>query len=192
VSASAGSTSPAWTTRLIEDLDASDQRATALARGLTAEQLNWRPSVASWSIGQCLQHLLVTNEVYLSPMASALAGQTHSPIQEITPGWFGRWFIRNYIEPSPATKHAKAPQKIAPAQHIEPAVIDKFVRSNEQVRDLIRRASAYDVNRVRFKNPFIPLLRFTVGTGLLIITTHERRHLLQAERVRHAAGFPAK
>jgi hypothetical protein len=42
----------------------------------------------------------------------------------------------------------------------------------------------------RFKNPFIPVLRFTVGTGLEILAKHERRHLLQAERIRDSPEFP--
>ncbi len=40
-----------------------------------------------------------------------------------------------------------------------------------------------DLNRIRFKNPFVHLLSFTVGTGLLIILAHDRRHLWQAEQV---------
>jgi hypothetical protein len=40
------------------------------------------------------------------------------------------------------------------------------------------------VNRVRFRNPFIAVIRFTIGTGLEIIARHEDRHLLQAERIR--------
>jgi hypothetical protein len=51
-------------------------------------------------------------------------------------------------------------------------------------RDLVRCAGAYDINRIRFRNPFIPLLRFTVGTGLEIVWRHQRRHLLQAERIK--------
>ena len=47
-----------------------------------------------------------------------------------------------------------------------------------------------NVNRIRFWNPFIPGIRFTVGTGLQIIVGHERRHLLQAERVLHSPSFP--
>jgi hypothetical protein len=41
-----------------------------------------------------------------------------------------------------------------------------------------------------FKNPLIPALRFTVGTGLEILAKHERRHLLQAERIRDSPIFP--
>jgi len=44
------------------------------------------------------------------------------------------------------------------------------------------RASPYGVNRIRYKSFFIPVLRFTVRTGLEIVTKHQSRHLLQAER----------
>jgi hypothetical protein len=44
--------------------------------------------------------------------------------------------------------------------------------------------------KYNFRNPFVPVIRFTVGTGLEILSKHERRHLLQAERVRESAGFP--
>jgi hypothetical protein len=113
-----------------------------------------------------------------------------SAVQDITPGWFGRWFIRNYIEPSSESKRARAPKKIAPGTRVDPHILDLFLTSNQAARELVRRASDYDVNRIRFKNPFIPMLRFTVGTGLEIVSRHQRRHLLQAERVKLAADFP--
>ena len=36
----------------------------------------------------------------------------------------------------------------------------------------------------------MPLIRFSVGTGLQVIARHNHRHLLQAERVRHLSEFP--
>ena len=181
---------PAWSVRLIEELDATGRRANDLARGLSLEQLNWKPTENLWSVGQCLQHLHATNEVYLPAISKALDGRQSSPVQEIAPGWFGRWFIRTYIEPSPRGKRARAPRKIAPQPQVDPGVLDVFLRSNDVARDQVRRAAAYNVNRIRFQNPFIPLLRFTVGTGLEIVSTHQRRHLLQAERIKQTAAFP--
>jgi hypothetical protein len=181
---------PGWSQRLISELDAADGRAERLAKALTREQLNWRPRPEAWSIGQCLEHLYATNQVYLPAISASLEGGQRRRVEEIAPGWFGRWFIRNYIEPSSETKRAKAPRKIAPNKQVEPSVLELFLRSNQATRELVCRASEYDVNRVRFKNPFIPLLRFTVGTGLEIVSKHQSRHLLQAERVRKSAGFP--
>src|SRR5215831_18441525 len=77
-----------------------------------------------------------------------------------------------------------------PARHLEPVVLESFLRSTTAARALVRQASNYDVNRIRYKNPFIPLLRFTVGVGLEIIAKHAGRHLLQAEAVRGSADFP--
>jgi hypothetical protein len=181
---------PAWSVRLLDELDTTDRRVDELARGLSSKQTNWKPSDNLWSVGQCLQHLYITNEVYLPAISKALEDRPRSPVQEITPGWFGRWFIRNYIEPSTQRRRTKAPAKIAPGPQVDPAVLDLFLRSNDAVRGLVRRAGAYDINRVRFRNPLAPLVRFTVGTGLEIIWRHQRRHLLQAERIKQTPTFP--
>ena len=182
---------PPWCLRLTSELDAADARATALAKGLTVAQLNWKPRPDAWSIGQCLEHLCISNEVYVEPIAESLRSHPTGSVDEITAGWFGRWFIRNYIEPTTQNKRARAPRKIVPiAKHIDSSILDRFVASNAKVRDIIDRAQEHDVNRVRFKNPFVPLIRFTVGTGLQIIARHNHRHLLQAERVKQLAAFP--
>ena len=181
-----------WAERAIQELDISDRQTGAVAGDLDVELLNWRPSPSQWSIGQCLEHLLITNNVYLPAIARALDGQAPAAAapEAITPGWFGRWFIRNYIDPETQRAAAKAPRKIVPAQRVDADIVTKFLRSNETARDLFRRASAFDVNRIRFKNPFVAGIRFTVGTGVEIVWRHQRRHLLQAERVRALHQFP--
>ncbi len=175
---------PAWAARAIDELHASDRQATAVALGLDAEQLNQPPAPGSWSVGQCLEHLYIANEVYLPPMTQALQGQSPSAVEQVTPGWFGRYFIRTYIDPTTQKARAKAPGKIRPAQRVDADILARFLRSNDAARDLVRHASAFDVNRIRFKNPFVGGIRFTVGTGIEIIWRHQRRHLLQAERAR--------
>ena len=133
----------------------------------------------------------MTNESYLAPMHAALEGQPDAPVPQINQGWFARWFIRNFVEPSPGSKRVSAPRQIRPSTRIELSILDRFVASNGALRKTILQAARKDVNRIRFKNPFVPLVRFTVGTGFQILTAHERRHLLQAQRVRNAPSFPA-
>ena len=31
---------------------------------LSAEQINWKPSADSWSVGQCFEHLIKANELF--------------------------------------------------------------------------------------------------------------------------------
>ena len=179
-----------WSWRLISELDAADRRAESVAKGLSVVQLNWQPRQGAWSVGQCLEHLRLGNEILLPRISAALDGRQRGPVEEITLGWFSRWFIRTYIAPNPEGTRARAPRKIEPAKQVESIVLEHFLHSTEAARAMVRRASDYDVNRIRYENPFIPLLRFTVGTGLEIIAKHEGRHLLQAEGVRQSAGFP--
>ena len=187
-----GIRAPAWSVRLASELSANDQTAQTLIAGLTEEHLSWQPTPGSWSVGQCLEHLCLTNEAYLQAISAALQGKPDAPVESITPGWFGRWFIRSFVEASPNGKRAKAPPKIRPAARVELSILDRFLTSNNACREVIASARGKNVNRVRFRNPFIPIIWFTVGTGLEIISGHERRHLLQGQRVRNSATFPGK
>jgi hypothetical protein len=100
----------------------------------------------------------------------------------IRPGWFGRWFIRE-LEPPPRRK-LKAQKKVMPVAHKNGGeVLKSFVAAHEEVRSLVREGREMDLNRVRFTNPFVRLFHFTVGTGLMVIGAHDRRHLWQARQV---------
>jgi hypothetical protein len=190
VSTPVDSSPPAWAQRLISELTAADRRAVCVAQGLSLEQLNWKARPGTWSVGQCLEHLHLANDVVLPALSIALEGQQRSVVHELTLSRFSRWFIRTYIAPNPGGARARAPRKIEPPKQVDPTVLEMYLGGNQRARHFLARASAYDVNRIRYKNPFIPLLRFTVGTGLEIVTQHHSRHLLQAENVRKAPGFP--
>jgi hypothetical protein len=178
---------------ILTALDESDRRAEDLVRDLDDERLNWRPDERSWSIAQCLDHLNVASEAYAGPIGEALerarrnGAVRRGPIQ---PGPFSRWFIAT-LEPPPK-RRLPAPKKIVPAARKGKAeVIEEWRRAQSAVRDLLREAAGLDLNGTRFVNPFLPLIRFSVGTGFRVIASHERRHLWQSERVRANPRFPS-
>jgi len=177
---------------LLSALDDNDRRAEELARDLDDERFNWRPDERSWSIAQCLDHLNAASAAYLTPMREALEAGRRKGMERrgpIRPGFLERWFVAE-MGPSPK-RRLRAPRKIVPAAHKgRTEVMADWRRWQEEARDLLREAAGVDLNRTRFVNPFVPLLRFTVGTGFLVIATHQRRHLLQGETVKANPGFP--
>ena len=183
---------PAWGARLISEFNSRDELATSLAKGLSVEQLNWQPQPGSWSIGQCLEHMAIGNEMYCRAISNALKQQATGPVEEIRPKLFGRMFIRTYIEPREKLRKARAPRVVRPTARIEPSILDRFIRTSDEARELVHRARNHDVNRIRFKNPFVPVMNFTVGAAFEILSKHDLRHLLQADRVRKSPEFPSE
>ncbi len=54
-----------------EELEAVKQQTAELVRGLSEEQLAWRPAPDKWSIADCLAHLNVVNrDYYVAPHAA--------------------------------------------------------------------------------------------------------------------------
>ena len=52
--------------------------ATRLTEGLDPDHIAWRPAPDRWSIGECLEHLNVTAELYLAAIDRAIArGRAH-------------------------------------------------------------------------------------------------------------------
>jgi DinB superfamily len=177
--------------RVLAELEANERHAEALVADLDAGSLNWRPDDRSWSIAQCLDHLNVANRLYLEAMRPVLeaAGRQGKRRQGLVrPGWFERWFVAN-LEPPPKRK-LPAPRKIIPALQGEKEVLlAEFRRLHAEAAGLLREFAGVDLG-IRFPNPFFPLVRFRVWTGILVIPAHERRHLWQIEQLRKKPGFP--
>jgi hypothetical protein len=88
---------------------------------------------------------------------------------------------------APPRRKFSAPTQARPSLHIAgEEAIKSFVKSHDELRELILESADADLNRIRFKNPFVRFLSFTVGTGVLIILAHDRRHLWQAKVVRNS------
>jgi hypothetical protein len=170
-------------------LEAEEQAAKLVSR-LSRAQADWRPKAHSWSVRQCLDHLARTNLTYAGALQEAISSsrKPRERTVELTPGWFGAWFVKK-MEPPVQTKF-KTFQKVVPAEtgNIQDALA-AFVKSHEPVRRVLEAAANVDFNRVRFRNPFVVIFRFSVGTGLLIINAHDRRHLWQAQRIVEMPGI---
>ena len=169
---------------------AVERDARALAGGLSESEGAWRAGASSWSVAECLDHLASANRAYLAamrPAAARAASQGRRRRGPARPGLFGRWFVRS-LEP-PVRLKGKAPKAIRPRN--APTLSDamaSFLAAHDDVRGFVRRYRDIDMAGVRFRNPFVRGLRFSVATGLHVIAAHERRHLWQARRVREAAA----
>jgi len=158
---------------------------------LTVEQVRWRPSPRSWSIAECLHHLNLTIEFYLPGIDRAIAlGRRHNGASNQLDRYsFEEIRALQQVEP-PVTAPMAAAGAVLPAVGVElDQLVEQFYATREQYADAVRGSSGLDLPGVRIAEPLVPGIR-TLGATLAFIAAHDRRHMWQAERIRHAARFP--
>jgi hypothetical protein len=177
---------------LIDELAATERDAEALVEGLSEEQGGWRPSPEAWSVAECLDHLATANRVYVAAMRPAAErarrrGRWRRGPAE--PGLLGGWFVKTLEPPVKPRRKLTAPAKIRPRSQppLAAARADFFTEHRNAVA-FLRENADLDLARIRFPNPFIAVIHWSLATGMHVIAAHERRHLLQAWRVRKAAA----
>lgn len=166
---------------LLDELSRANQRAESLSR-----QVQVPSNRNAWTAAECLDHLAKTNLVYSAAMRQAVTRAIHlerpgapSPIR---PGWFTRQFIAR-MEPDSGTSF-QAPEIVRPSKQVDMTeALHDFLLAQAAIESLLRETAEMDLNRIRFRNPFVRWIRFTVGAGFLILAAHNRRHLAQAERL---------
>ena len=191
--APAATTLPPDIQKILDDIDAADLAAERLVASLSEAQLRWQPDGGRrWSVVQCLEHLMVTNEFYGASVRRAVdhARRAGSVRQgPLRPGFFGRKFIES-LEP-PVRRRQRAPSKIKPGSPLSTGeILRRYREAHVSLRRSGEDAATIDANRATFPNPFFGLARVKVSTALLVVCAHDRRHLWQAEQVRGESGFP--
>ena len=178
---------------LIQEMEQNITRAEAVSSGLDDSAFNWRPGPHKWSIAQCLEHLCLINEMDLPHLDRCIAEARRNGWLSAGPydyGFLTRWFIAT-IEP-PVKRRFPAPSRYLPP----PADVSRETalrRYGEVTREMIARlkaADGLDLSKARTVLPAIPLLKMPLGGRFALMTSHDRRHLWQAEGVRRNSAFP--
>jgi hypothetical protein len=173
---------------LIDRLSELEGEARALASGLNEKQGASQPAPGSWSIAECLDHLAVTNAVYLEAMRpAALRASDQQRLRRgpALPGVFGRLFVKSLEPPVRSFLRTKAPPSVRPKVGCTASdALAGFISAQADVAGFVRRYAHIDLAGTRFQNPFVSGLRLSLATGLHAIVAHERRHLWQCRQIR--------
>ncbi|MDX2030707.1 MAG: DinB family protein [Blastocatellia bacterium] len=159
---------------------------------LNGEQLNWKPSAEQWSIGQCLDHLIVANSGFFPQFEAVAAGRKTPSLLERVPGLPGFWagMLIKILVPE-STRKVKAPAASVPSSSEIPAdIVARFAAHQSEMTARVRALESKDPGRVILTSPLAAFMTYSALDACRIGAVHERRHILQAERVMAAPGFP--
>lgn len=174
-------------------LDAMARDTQATFGGFDAQQLNWRPDTARWSVAQCFEHLHTANRLMFQAAEAALnnAPRTFWQRLPILPGVLGRMMIRS--QAPTAARRFTAPSKAQPStSDIAADIIQRFVEQQREALASVQALDERDAARAIMTSPFIRVVTYSVLDGWRLILAHDRRHFEQARRITLSAGFPNK
>lgn len=178
---------------LVAELQVVAADASKVFGGLSATQLNWKPSAEQWSVGQCFDHLIVTNRCFFPDMERVASGKYRSSLWgRVSPlsGFFGRLILKA-LDPEKG-RRTKAPRVFEPARSdVAADVIKSFAAHQEELSTKMRATAAADLRGLKVTSPVSPVATYSLLDAYRIVVAHERKHFEQARRVTQSGGFPA-
>jgi hypothetical protein len=171
-------------------VDAATERASAVIKGLTSDQLKQRVNPNSWSVAECIVHLNMTTKEYLPLLDDVLnraGAEGPAGSRKLKMDVMGR-LLKWSLEPPPRLK-TKTTNQFQP-KDLEPieALLPTFVSLQDQLKSRIQTAGGLAIDKVKITSPFNDRLKYNLFSAFQILVAHERRHLWQAEQVRKGIG----
>jgi hypothetical protein len=159
---------------------------------LSVRQLNWKPSPDQWSIAQCIDHLATANAAYFPIFEKVVNGEKKNTFWESLPwipAFWGKMLIQS-VAPQ-AERKLKAPKIFQPElSNLDQAIIPRFINQQNQVIGYMKAAEGLNPEKIIISSPVSNVITYSLIDAYRIIVAHEKRHLLQAERVSKREGFP--
>lgn len=156
-----------------------------LTSPLTDAQFHESPRTGGWSIGDCVEHLVLTGQEFMPKWDIAL-DEASRVSQQGTPTSRYRWWQRHLLrlmEP-PYKLKTKTRQSFVPHSRLpKDEAVERFMSMHREFVRRIERAQGLDVHRIKVQSPFAGWLRYPLGFSFDFALAHERRHLWQAWQV---------
>lgn len=175
----------------IEITEANIERASKSFSHLSEIQFNWKSNPESWSVGECISHLVISNDLYLNKIEKILSLHTsnHENDFPYKQSFFGK-LIAKGVDPAYVRKSKTFKVFFPVASEIHKEIIDDYVKSSKKFIELAGRMRNLDLKRIKLSSPVNKIIRLNLGDALIIIPKHDERHLNQAEKVMKSEKFP--
>lgn len=159
---------------------------------LSESQVNWKPSDDVWSIAECVDHLIVTNQLYFNEFEKQFSQKqltTDCSKTLVKHKFTGKLLIKS-VDPD-NLKKVKTFGVFKPSQsNYSTDLFEKFVDLQKCFINLLRAFNNLDLNKYIMSSPASKFIKENFCDVLEIIRLHDRRHINQAQRLLNHNNFP--
>ena len=157
-----------------------------LTSALTEAQFHAPTRTGGWSVGYCIEHLVLTGYAFLPKWDLALqqaAVREGNGQRSTRYEWWQRKLLE-YMENPSRLKLKTAPAFVPCARHAIDDTVGRFCGMHQELTRRVDRCRGLDVSRIKVQSPFVSWIRYALGFSFDLALAHERRHLRQAWCVR--------
>lgn len=172
---------------LLDNLEETKEHLEDVLNELTEEQLRFKPANDRWSIAQCMEHIILTEESLFLMTKEAMAKEaTPERKSEVkTPDAA----IFNGLQDR-SQKYQASPELQPTGIYTDSeTAIDAFEAQREEILDFIKNISEEELRNHISDSPFGPIDSYQ---SLLFIAGHTARHTKQIEEVMADPAFPVR
>src|SRR5581483_1197044 len=167
---------------LSEAFRAVTAQAERLRKSVSAEQLERRPAPGKWSAAECLAHLAISADLYQLVWREAYAAAKQrgdsgrEPYRMDMIGRLLNWSLE------PGRFKYGTPPKFDPVNcgSVDDALA-AFLESQNMVLSFMADGAGLPLDRMMIVSPAVAAMRYSIWSSFVILATHGRRHLRQAE-----------
>jgi hypothetical protein len=166
------------------DIQSVRERLIKVVRPLDGARLNERPEPNGWSVGEVLEHLCVSDELYMPKMTKLIAAARRdagAANREWKPTLLGGMIAGALEKP----RKVKALKVFQPGATPRNGVLEAFLALQQSVLRAMDDASSVDWRAVRLGSVAMPWFapKMNLGDAFRIHAVHSVRHAGQIERV---------
>lgn len=177
---------------ILDEVEAVAKDTEAVFGGLTAGQINWKPTADAWSIGQCFDHLVTANHEYFPQLDQIIKREKKTTMWQrmpFLPGFCGKLVI-GAVSPT-SEKKRKAPKIFHPSwSEIDPSIITTFMAHQHEMISKMKATVGMNLEKIIIYSPVTKVVTYSLLDAYRVIAAHERRHFNQAQRLKEMPGFP--
>jgi hypothetical protein len=170
---------------IINEFGTAQERLDQLAATVPVQLLARRAIPASWSIGECIEHLNLTSEAFLPLVREAI--ERGRAFDKRAPKRYRRdfvgWLLWRTSGPPVRFRIKTTPGFVPGSNRAMAAIVCDFRRLQTELVECVCRADGLPLRNLRIVSPFDSRVKYNLYSCLTILPRHQHRHLWQAEQV---------
>jgi hypothetical protein len=178
--------------RTISELEKISDDVKKSFGNLSAKQINFKSSAKSWSIGQCFEHLIITNNLYFPAIQKVIDGNHRNNIFSkipFTTGLVGA-LMRNSLKPEQVRKMKTFKMFEPSMSDVSISILNDFAENNRKLIEMMEACKGLEIHKIKIPEPLNVALNLRLDDAFEILIIHEKRHFNQASRVLQFGDFP--